>query len=144
MPTLQADGCLFAGWAAYYPAARSCSNRRMASSISMPVRAHHPAASCATVPRRHLSRKTHTHHTDTAPGTSLFSVLSRRFSEAQAANHLNPYTALPVVVRSIPYSAGARAANMLEHKLSSKTMGSSCQPTAAYPFADKAKTNKRR
>ena len=31
-----------------------------------------------------------------------------------------------------------------ERALSSKTMGSSCQPTAAYPFADKAKTNKRR
>ena len=28
-----------------------------------------------------------------------------------------------------------------ERALSSKTMGSSCQPTAAYPFADKAKTN---
>ena len=30
---------------------------------------------------------------------------------------------------------------MLEHILSSKTMGSSCRTTAAYPFADKAKTN---
>ena len=30
---------------------------------------------------------------------------------------------------------------MLEHNLSSKTMGSSCRTTAAYPFADKAKSN---
>ena len=30
---------------------------------------------------------------------------------------------------------------MLEHILSSKTMGSSCRTTAAYPFADKAETN---